>query len=128
MFPNSTNCDDPQLGPALRIVSAAVNRLDDIRALGVGTLNLSQLPSGRLDALARQGYSVRAQATERMHEDRQLATWVARARDLEVRALDDVLDLFGVLVCRAPVEVSWTGASSTTANSQGSRSRGAAAV
>ena len=79
-------------------LSAAVNRLDDIRALGVGTLHLSQLPSGRLDALARQGYSVRAQAIERMHEDRQLATWVAMARDLEVRALDDVLDLFGVLV------------------------------
>ena len=79
-------------------LSAAVNRLDDIRALGVETLHLSQLPSGRLDALARQGYSVRAQAIERMHEDRQLATWVARARDLEVRALDDVLDLFGVLV------------------------------
>ena len=55
-------------------------------------------PLARRDALARQGYSVRAQATERMHEDRQLATWVAMARDLEVRALDDVLDLFGVLV------------------------------
>ena len=49
-------------------------------------------------ALARYGYSVRAQAISRMREDRRIATLLAVARDLEVRATDDALDLFNVLV------------------------------
>ena len=76
----------------------ALERIEEIRALGVGDLDLSRVPAGRLDVLARHGQSVKAQAIARMADRRRIATLLAVARQLEVRATDDALNLFDQLV------------------------------
>jgi len=73
---------------------AALKRLDVVRALGVGGLDLAGIPPGRLRVLARHATTARAQALERLAPDRRVATLLAFARVLEVRAMDDALDVF----------------------------------
>ena len=77
-------------GPAL---VAALERLEEIRALGVGELDLSRVPAGRLKALARHAASSWAAVIARMPPDRRVATLLAFARAFEATALDDALDL-----------------------------------
>jgi TnpA family transposase len=82
-------------GPAL---IAALDRLAEIRALGVGNLPLPRAPSGRLKALARYAAAARAQAIARMPDDRRIATLLAFARAFEATAQDDALDLLDLLI------------------------------
>lgn len=69
-----------------------------MRALGAGSLDLSGVPPGRVDALARVAVSVKAQSIARTPEERRIATLAAFARKLESTATDDALDLFDRLV------------------------------
>ena len=82
-------------GPAL---VTALQRLEDIRELGIGQLCLSHLPPNRLRALARYGAAARAQAIAQMTPERQMATLLAFAYVFEERAMDDALDLLDVLI------------------------------
>jgi len=82
-------------GPAL---VTALQRLEDIRELGVGQLSLSHLPPNRLRALARYGAAARAQAIVQMTPERRMATLLAFAYVFEARAMDDALDLLDVLI------------------------------
>jgi len=76
----------------------ALHRLEEVRALGVGGLDLSFAAPGRLDALARYATTARAQAVARLGEQRRTATLLAAARQLETDAGDDALDLLDQLL------------------------------
>jgi len=77
---------------------AAVRRLEEIRAVGVGGLDLAGVPPGRVRALARYALAARAQAVSRMPDDRRVAALLAAARVLEVAAHDDVVDVLDTLI------------------------------
>jgi hypothetical protein len=82
-------------GPGL---VAALQRLEDIRAIGVSALPLTHIPPNRLRALARDGAAARAQAIAQMTSARRLATLLAFAHTFEQVALDDALDLLNLVI------------------------------
>ena len=76
----------------------ALERLDEIRALGVSQLSLARIPPGRVIALARYAAAGGAYAIARMPEERRIATLVAFAYVFEAIAQDDSLDLLDQLI------------------------------
>jgi TnpA family transposase len=76
----------------------ALQRLQEIRALGVSRIDLSAVPPVRVDALARFAAAARAQAIARMPPPRRQATLLAFAKVQETAALDDVVDLLDQLI------------------------------
>ena len=76
----------------------ALRRFSDARKLGVGELDLSAIPAGRLKLLARHASTARAQAIQRMPAERGMATLLAFACALQADAQDDVLDVLDMLL------------------------------
>lgn len=76
----------------------ALERAAQIAGLGAGSVDLGEIPAGRIQVLARQGLSSDAATLRRMPENRRWATLVATAGALQVSAVDDALDLFSVLM------------------------------
>lgn len=76
----------------------ALERLEVIRSLGVGIIDLSTIPNSRVKALAQYALVSKAQAIEDLQPDRKIATLLAFAHVLEANAQDDALDLFDLLV------------------------------
>ena len=76
----------------------ALRRIEEIRELGIGLLQVPKVPAARVERLARHALSARAQAIVRMEENRCLATLYAFALRLEATAHDDALDIFGFLL------------------------------
>jgi hypothetical protein len=76
----------------------ALQRLQEIRALGVSRIDLSAVPPVRVQALARFAAATRAQAIARMPPPRRHATLLAFAKIQETAALDDVVDLLDQLI------------------------------
>ena len=77
---------------------AGLDRVRDIRGLGVSDIDVAAIPAGRMAALARHAVAARAQAVARMGDERRVATLLAFALRLEITAVDDALDVLDVLV------------------------------
>ncbi|MDQ2813726.1 MAG: Tn3 family transposase, partial [Actinomycetota bacterium] len=76
----------------------ALQRAEQLAALGVGRVGVDDIPVNRLQVLARTGLGSKASALARLGEPRRTATLVAVARHLEAAAVDDTLDLFALLM------------------------------
>jgi Domain of unknown function (DUF4158) len=87
----------------------ALERLREIRALGVGHIDLSTVPPVRVQALARFAAAARAQAIARMPPLRRHATLLAFAKVQETAALDDVVDLLDQLITAMLARVEQAG-------------------
>jgi TnpA family transposase len=80
-----------QSGPE---IGRALARLGEIRAIADGLPQADRLPPGKVAALARYASAAKAQAVERLPDDRRTATLLAFVHTLEASAGDDVIDLF----------------------------------
>ncbi len=74
----------------------ALQRLQEIRELGVGHLDLSMFPPSRLHALARYAATVWTQSVVDLTPERQLATLLAFAHSFEAVAMDEAMDIFDI--------------------------------
>jgi TnpA family transposase len=76
----------------------ALQRVQEIRRLGIDLQPSRRVPPSRLQALARFASTAKVTALQRLPEARRLATLVAFAQNLEACALDDCLDLLDILI------------------------------
>jgi TnpA family transposase len=83
-----------------RTIVSAIRRLQTIRTIGVSHIDLSALPIGRINAMARYGLLAWAQTIENLDEKRRLATLVALTKELEALVQDEVLDLFVKIIIK----------------------------
>lgn len=77
---------------------AALERLLEVREIGVGSLDLSNLPAGRVKTLARLAAGVRALSISRMPHERKIATLLSFASVMEETAQDDALTVLDLLI------------------------------
>lgn len=77
---------------------AAINRLEEIRVVGVGNIDLSRLPQTRIKFLARNAAASRAVAISKMPDHKRVATLLAFTHELEYTATDDVIDLLALFI------------------------------
>ena len=87
----------PSLVSAPALVSD-LNRLVEVRSLGMGSIDMSRVPPNRLKVLARSAGAVRFQSIARMPDRRRIATMLAFVYLLVFTATDDILDLFDWLI------------------------------
>lgn len=76
----------------------SLDRVEEIRRLGIDPFMAHRVPTGRLHALARFANTAKVNVIRRLPESRRLATLVAFASNLEATALDDALDLLDILI------------------------------
>jgi Domain of unknown function (DUF4158) len=76
----------------------SLDRASELLAIGAGRADLAGVPVNRVEALARYGLSTKAPTLRELTEPRRTATLLAATRALEVSAVDDVLDLFALLM------------------------------
>ncbi|WP_410477636.1 DUF4158 domain-containing protein [Nostoc sphaeroides] len=76
---------------------AAINRLEEIRNVGVGGIDLSHITT-RIKFLARNAAASRAALISKMPSAKRVATLLAFTHELEYTATDDVIDLLDLLI------------------------------
>ena len=77
---------------------SALNRLVEVRSLGIGKIDVSQVPPNRFKVLARSASMARSQAIARMPDIRRIATILAFVYILELTATDDAIDILDLLI------------------------------
>ncbi|RYJ21846.1 transposase [Streptomyces sp. L-9-10] len=82
-------------GPQMK---RALERAEEIAALGMGALDVSGIPPRRLAELSRYGVDGKASLLRRHSDARRPATLLATTVYLTSRAVDDALDLLEVLI------------------------------
>ncbi|MFF8653793.1 Tn3 family transposase [Streptomyces huasconensis] len=82
-------------GPQMK---RALERAEEIAALGMGAVDVSGIPPRRLAELSRYGVDGKASLLRRHSNTRRLATLLATTVYLTSRAVDDALDLLEVLI------------------------------
>jgi TnpA family transposase len=96
-----TSLDRLQHGPVMISPGAlkeALERVKELRRIGVGDLDIHWLAPDRLKKLARHAGQTKAYSIARLTQSRKWATLTAFAHAYESRAIDDALDLFDMLV------------------------------
>jgi len=73
---------------------SALDKLEAIRTLGVGAINLSDLSSQKLRELSEEGMTLWADTLAKYGQVRRRATLLAWAQHLEHKVMDDVLTVF----------------------------------
>jgi len=81
-----------------RAMVAALDRVSELTAIGVGRVELGAVPRRRVIELARYGMAGKAPALRRHPYARRLATLLATVVVLQARATDDAVELFDVLM------------------------------
>src|SRR6266571_4973747 len=80
------------------LAHAGVSRLTEVLQLDVGPLDLVNVPTSRIKALAQYAVTTKAQNIANLTEQRRIATLVSFARQLAVTAQDDSLDVLDMLI------------------------------
>lgn len=80
------------------VLVQALARLTEARQLDVGPLDLANVPTSRIKALAQYAVTTKAQNIASLTEQRRMATLVSFARQLAVTAQDDSLDVLDMLI------------------------------
>jgi TnpA family transposase len=109
-------------GPVLTSSSEllrAIVRFQEVQELANDLPSIDLLPPTRVAALARFASAARAQAVARLPDDRRLATLLAFIRTLEASSLDDVLDLYDVVVTRIFADAAGIGKKARLRSIQG---------
>ena len=86
-----TRVSSPALGKALE-------RIEQIRQLGVSKIDTSFISPSQLKLLARHAKNTWASKIARMPDNRRMATLLAFAQNIESLALDDALEVFDLLL------------------------------
>lgn len=85
--------------PSWKGMVKALRRLDDIQAVGIGAVDLGTVPPRRLTGLATYGLAANAWELRRLKpREKQIAVLAATAKVMPARAVDDVLEVFDLLM------------------------------
>lgn len=87
----------PPFSPTINGLGRALDRLERVRALGTGDLDLSGIPPARVVALARYADQAWVSQLADLGPKRRMATLVAYTHILAGSARDDVIDIFDVV-------------------------------
>lgn len=81
-----------------RSLSAALNRLEEIRLFRASTCDVGNVSPSRIRTLAAYAMTSKVSTLARMPTESRAATLLCYARTLEVTALDDVIDVLDLLL------------------------------
>ncbi len=76
----------------------ALQRVEELRAVGAHHMNLDAVPAARVEALASYGLATDVSTLRRLATVRKVSTLTAAARALLTAAIDDAVDVFAVVM------------------------------